>query len=281
MQKVTESLAGRIAILTLLPFSLFEVLQVHPQLTLADWLYTGGYPEVVVNPKINPQLWMNSYLQTYLERDVRNIRQVGDLQQFQRFLKHTAARSSQLLNYSDISRDLGVSVPTVKQWISVLQASHIVYLMPPYYRNLGKRQVKSPKLYFLDTGLMAALLEYQSGREILNGPMAGAFFETAVVSELVKHFYNQARPPSLYFWRTRTGQEIDVVIETNGKVTLIEIKLTASPTHIHINQIKKVKEVFSPEQVDQALLICTVPETTPLPHNIRALSWKNLATFKL
>ena len=128
---------------------------------------------------------------------------------------------------------------------------------------------------------MAALLGYQNGREILNGPMAGAFFETAIVSELIKYFYNNTQHPALYFWRTQTAQEMDVTIEKNGKMILIEIKLTASPTAIHTNQIKKVKEVFSPERVDKTLLICTVPETTPLPYNIRALPWKEVASLTL
>lgn len=276
MQNITESLAGRIAIFSLLPFSLKESLQVSPQCSLDDWIFSGGYPEMVIQQRAQQTLWMNSYLQTYLERDVRNLRQVGDLSQFERFLKAVAASSSGILNYSEISRDIGVSVPTAQQWISVLEASQVIHLLPPYYRNFGKRLIKAPKVYLIDAGLMAALLGYRSGGEILRGPLAGAFFETAIVSETVKWFYNSGRRPALYYWRTRDGQEIDLLIELNGKILPAEIKLNATPAAIHLKSLQQIRRIMPDYLHDSSLLICTVEKETPLPFNIKALPWKQL-----
>lgn len=280
MQNITESLAGRIAIFSLLPFSLSESLQAAAEYSLAEWIYTGGYPEVVVIQRGAQQgLWMNSYLQTYLERDVRNLRQVGDLNQFERFVKAIAARSSQILNYSEISRDIGISVPTAKQWISVLEASQVIYLLSPYFRNFGKRLFKAPKVYMVDTGLLAALLGYRNGMEILNGPLAGAFFETAIVSELLKWFANAGLKPALYYWRTRDGQEIDLLIEIAGKLFPAEIKLTATPTKSHLKGFERIKAIMPDYLHEQSLLICTVEKETPLPFNTIALPWQRLPLY--
>ncbi|RMI03449.1 MAG: ATP-binding protein [Calditrichaeota bacterium] len=279
MQNITESLAGRVAVFTLLPFSLGEFVSARKEFSLGEWIFTGGYPEVVVRRELDVRLWMNSYIQTYLERDVRNLRNIGDLQQFQRFLKLIAARSSRVLNYSEISRDAGITVPTVKQWISVLQAGQLIALIPPYYRNVGKRLIKSPKVYLLDTGLMAALLGYRSGEEILNGPLAGAFFETALVSEFYKSFYHLGQSPAIYFWRTRTGHEVDVLIERNGKLLAFEIKLTATPTPVHQRPLTQLREILGPDTLEQMALVCTVSRRLPLPGGMTALPWKEVPTF--
>lgn len=280
MQNITESLAGRIAIFSLLPFSLSESLQAAAEYSLAEWIYTGGYPEVVVIQQGAQQgLWMNSYLQTYLERDVRNLRQVGDLNQFERFVKAIAARSSQILNYSEISRDIGISVPTAKQWTSVLEASQVIYLLPPYFRNLGKRLIKAPKVYMIDSGLLAALLGYRNGMEILTGPLAGAFFETAIVSELLKWFFNAGLKPALYYWRTRDGQEIDLLIDIRGKLLPVEIKLTATPTKTHLKNFERIKSIMPDYLHEQSLMICTIEKETPLPFSAIALPWQRLSFY--
>jgi len=279
MQNVTESLAGRVALLTLLPFSASESFKVNPGMGAEEWTFTGGYPEVVLGEPGQQNLWMNSYLQTYLERDVRNLRQVGDLRQFELFLRAVAARSSHVLNYSEISRDIGITVPTAKQWLSILEASYTIFLLPPYFRNLGKRLIKSPKMYFLDTGLMSALLGYRSGQEIFSGPLAGAFFETAVVSELVKLFYHSGRPPAMYYWRTREGHEVDVLIEHNGRLLPIEIKSTATPTAVHLQSIVRLQQIMRDGAAEKAILICRVEKEMPMAHNSIALPWDKIEAY--
>ncbi|RME00744.1 MAG: ATP-binding protein [Calditrichaeota bacterium] len=279
MQNITESLAGRVALFTLLPFSLSELFQAHPKLGFEDWIYAGGYPVPVLQPDSQRALWMESYLQTYLERDVRNLRQVGDLRQFELFLRAIAARSSQVLNYSEISRDVGVTVPTIRQWLSILEASYTIFILPPYFKNFGKRLIKAPKVYLLDTGLMAALLGYRNGREIVSGPLAGAFFETAVVSEFVKLFYHAGLRPSLFFWRTRDGHEVDLLIQSNGKLFPVEIKITATPTPVHTQSLQRLRDIMQDASVQKAVLICRVDSTTPMAHQTLALPWKQIETY--
>jgi len=278
MRNITESLAGRGAILSLLPFSLSEAQKVHSELASSAWIFAGGYPEVVIGRASRKNLWMNSYLQTYLERDIRNLRQVGDLHQFELFLRALAARSAQILNYSDISRDIGISVPTAKQWVSILESSYTIFTLPPYFRNVGKRLIKAPKMYFLDTGLMSALLGYRSGAEILSGPLAGPFFETGVVAELIKLFHHAGMRPPIYYWRTRDGHEVDVLIESNGSILPIEIKSTATPTAVHLKSMNLLRRLM-PDAGKTALLICRVKEETPMAHDSLALPWNRIEHY--
>jgi predicted AAA+ superfamily ATPase len=243
MQQVTESLAGRAAILKLLPMSRWEInhlpqrglpWEAHPasplpaQSTQALWeeILRGFYPEMVSNPERDVRLWQASYIQTYLERDVRNLRNVGDLTLFHTFLRALAARSAQILNLSELSRDIGVSVNTVKDWISILEASFQIFILRPYYANIGKRLVKSPKVYFVDTGLLCYLVGLRDVEHAAAGPMGGALFENLVVAELFKIFTQRGEEPALYYWRTAAGSEVDVVVETQDKLIPIEIKQT-------------------------------------------------------
>jgi predicted AAA+ superfamily ATPase len=243
MQQVTESLAGRAAILKLLPMSRWEInhlpqrglpWEAHPasplpaQSTQALWeeILRGFYPEMVSNPERDVRLWQASYIQTYLERDVRNLRNVGDLTLFHTFLRALAARSAQILNLSELSRDIGVSVNTVKDWISILEASFQIFILRPYYANIGKRLVKSPKVYFVDTGLLCYLVGLRDVEHAAAGPMGGALFENLVVAELFKIFTQRGEEPALYYWRTAAGSEVDVVIETQDQLIPIEIKQT-------------------------------------------------------
>src|SRR3989338_2740294 len=210
MHGVSQSLAGRAAVLTLMPLSLPEMAdRAAAALDPAAWLkkpagnlpasrplavetaiLRGMYPEIALNKKVDRQLWCASYIATYLERDVRNLAAVGDLNQFERFLRLSATRTGQILNLSDMARDIGVSVPTAKRWISILEAGHQVYLLYPFYRNIGKRLIKSPKLYFTDTALATYLLGIHDRETLLNSPSFGALFETAVVTEFLKRFLN-------------------------------------------------------------------------------------------
>jgi hypothetical protein len=197
--------------------------------SLWDRLLRGNYPELAAEPERDYRLWHGSYVQTYIERDVRMVRQIGDLALFQSFLKSLAARSGQLLNLSDLSRDLGAAVNTLKIWLSVLEASYQVAVLRPYYANIGKRLVKTPKVYFTDTGMLCYLSGLRDPAHAAEGPLAGAIFETAVLSELIKTFVHRGGEPELYFWRTSTGNEVDFVVQVGGDLVPIEVKLSATP----------------------------------------------------
>ena len=256
-EKVTESLAGRTAVLRLLPLSRREA-EGRPHLSLPwerkvgssskssrsfgkvwkDFL-GGGYPELATQPSRDVSLWYSGYVQTYLERDVRMLRQVGDLVQYQNFLRVLAARSAQLLSLTDIARDLGVAVNTVKAWLSVLEATHQVMVLRPYFANVGKRLVKTPKVYFTDVGTLCHLAGLKDPEHAASGPMGGAILETAVLSEIVKTLTHRGLDPRVYYWRTMVGTEVDFVVETARKLVPIEVKLSATPRPAMANSIRR------------------------------------------
>ena len=220
MKRVSESLAGRIGLLSLLPFQFSEM----PTGLRDPSLYQGGYPELVGRNYRGAYDWYSSYLDTYLTRDVRDISDIGDIRDFRRFIHMLAARVAQLLNMSEISRDLGVSVPTVKKWISVLEASYVVFLLPPFHKNLGKRIIKSPKIYFYDTGLVSYLTGIRTRGLFEKGPMYGALFENYVVSEVYKRLIHTRADAELFFFRESNGNEIDLIIDRKSSREHIEIK---------------------------------------------------------
>src|ERR1039458_9446753 len=189
----------------------------------------GGYPELVAEPDRDIRLWHSSYVQTYLERGVRSVRQVGDLISFQSFLRALAARTGQLLNLTDVARDLGVAVNTAKAWLSVLEATFQVIVLRPYHANVGKRLVKTPKVYFTDTGMLSYLAGLKDPDHAAAGPLGGAIFETAVLVEILKTLIHRGEEPQLYFWRTSAGSEVDLVVESAGKLIPVEVKLSATP----------------------------------------------------
>lgn len=246
-EKVTESLAGRAAMLRLLPLSRREA-EGRPRLDLAwegerssSWrspqvfgrlwesFLRGGYPELVSQPRRDASLWHASYIQTYLERDVRALRQVGDLAQYQNFLRMLAARSAQLVNLTDVARDLGVAVNTAKAWLSVLEATYQVIVLRPYFANVGKRLVKTPKVYFTDVGTLCYLAGLKDAEHAASGPMGGAIMETTVLSEIIKTLTHRGMDPRVYFWRTQAGTEVDFVVDTGAGLVPIEVKLSATP----------------------------------------------------
>lgn len=243
---VTESLAGRAAMLRLLPLTYREVGGVpHTPLPwengasreptapvythLWDSFLQGGYPELAANQGRDRTLWHASYVQTYLERDVRALRQVGDLSQFQACLRALAARSAQLLNVSELARDLGVAVNTVRAWLSVLEATYQIIVLRPYFANGGKRLVKAPKVYFADVGTLCYLAGLKDPEHAMAGPMGGAILETAVVQEVVRTLTHRGQEPQVYFWRTSTGVEVDLVVDTGTALVPIEVKQSATP----------------------------------------------------
>jgi predicted AAA+ superfamily ATPase len=251
MQQVTESLAGRSAILKLLPMSQREIQRTpfkplawendsspayptsqgiySPESGFWDGILRGAYPEIVSQPTRDARLWQASYVQTYLERDIRNLRNIGDLTLFQTYLRALAARSAQLLNLSELARDVGVSVSTAKDWLSILEASFQVFVLRPYYVNIGKRMVKSPKVYFMDTGILSYLVGLRDSEHAAAGPMGRAIFENLVTADLYKTLTHRGEEPAMYFWRTAGGAEVDLIIETQGKLIPLEIKLSATP----------------------------------------------------
>ncbi len=232
MAGLTQTLAGRIGRVELLPLSGAELGAAAEGLapipsSLDGLLLKGGYPALYDRP-LAPADWFGNYVSTYVERDVRQLLSVRDLSLFQRFLRLCAARSGQLLNLASLGADCGISAVTAREWLGVLEASYLVMRLPPYHRNFGKRLVKTPKLYFLDVGLMAWLLGIRDARTIETHAARGALFETWVVSELVKQRFNDGQSAELYFWRDSTGLEVDVVFEQPGGLQAIEIKSGAT-----------------------------------------------------
>lgn len=225
LESITQSLAGRVAILKLLPFSTKELLPTEfKNLSINELIFNGFYPRLF-DKKIEPSDYYPNYIQTYLERDVKTLKNINDLNVFTRFLKLCAARIGTVLNYSSLANDCGISVNTVKSWISILEASYVLYLLPPYYQNLGKRVIKSPKMYFYDTGLACALLNIQSAQQVESHYLRGGLFENLVLIEILKHYYNQGKNAPCSFWQDQIGREIDLIIEnTEGGITAIEIK---------------------------------------------------------
>lgn len=252
MQGVTESLAGRAAVVELLGLSgreidrrgpaadpflptrrtierLAESMRRHTSQSLFAGVWKGSFPALSSGEVKNPDLFYSSYMQTYLERDVSSLTQVGDRDAFVRFVRACAARTAQVLNLAGLARDCDVSIPTAKRWLSVLEASMQVRLLPPYHSNATKRLMKSPKLYFLDTGLCAHLTGWSSPQTLASGAMAGAVFETHVFCEMLKGWRNALKEPGLFYYRDKDGREIDFVFEADGVLHPVEAKLAATP----------------------------------------------------
>lgn len=222
--QIAQSLAGRVGMVQLLPFSLSELTQgVEFQHSLAETLYTGMYPPLY-DRELAPFDWFPGYTATYIERDLRQLIHVRDLHTFQRFIKMCAARSGQILNLSSLADDCGISHNTAKSWISVLETSFIVYLLQPHYRNFNKRLFKSPKLFFLDSGLMCHLLGIERAEDVETHSLRGAIFETWALSELLKQRYNLGRSSNLYYWRDNAGKEIDIIMERGEALQPAEVK---------------------------------------------------------
>jgi len=224
LSQVTQSLAGRVALVPLLPFSLEELQDAgrEPN-TLEEVLFTGFYP-AIYDRGISPEIWYGNYVQTYIERDVRQMINVRDLSTFQRFVRMCAGRTGRLVNLTSLANDCGISHNTAKAWLSVLQASYIVHLLPPHHRNFDKRLLKTPKLYFLDPGLAAWLVGIQNAEQIEFHPMRGALFETLVVSELLKTRFHQGLTSNLFFWQDRHGREVDILIDQGQQLVPVEVK---------------------------------------------------------
>ena len=224
MENITQTLAGRIAILKLLPFSNHELIQAKLISTnFKTQLFKGAYPRIY-DKNIPSKDFYPFYIQTYIERDVKQIRNISNQNTFIRFLKMCAGRVGQLLNITDLANACGVTQITAKSWLSVLEASYIVYFLQPHHKNYNKRLVKMPKMYFYDTGLVSSLLGIKDKNQVQSHYLYGALFENFVINEFQKFYYNRVIEPELYFWRDKNGKEIDLIIETPDKLMPIEIK---------------------------------------------------------
>ena len=252
MKGVSESLSGRIGLLTLLGYSLREMYGIDfdlPFLPTEEYyakrrvclknmeygdvwkiIHRGSMPELCENPEYDWQMFYGAYLRTYIERDVSDLAEIGDSIKFSKFMVAVAAMSGNLLNKASLARDVGISEPTAERWLGILVASNIVYLLQPYSNNITKRAIKTPKVYFLDTGLAAYLTKWNTPDVLKNGAMAGAFFESFIISEIIKSYYNRGiLEPPIYFYRDKEMNEIDLIIENAGKLHPIEIKKHADP----------------------------------------------------
>lgn len=266
MKGVSESLSGRIGLVTLLGYSLREIKNVdfnRPFMPTDEYfeerkssivevaydevwrtIHRGSMPELCENPEFDWQMFYGAYLRTYIERDVRELTEIGDTVKFSKFMVAVAAMTGNLLNLASLARDVGVSQPTAERWLSILVASNVVYLLQPYSNNITKRAIKTPKVYFLDTGLAAYLTKWNTPDVLKNGAMAGAFFESFVVSEIIKSYYNKGvLEPPIYFYRDKDMNEIDVVIEDAGVLYPIEIKKHADPTKKDVEAFKLLDKI--------------------------------------
>lgn len=292
MERVTETLVGRAALMRLLPMSLREATGVsnaplpweakskrHKRKQLSynqlwDTLLRGGYPDLVAHPKRDAYTWHSSYIKTYLERDVQLLRQVGNMMQFQAFLKAVAARSGQLFNMTEVSRDLGIAVNTIKAWLSVLQATYQVIVLRPYFANIGKRLVKTPKIYFTDVGTLCHLVGLHDPRHAAEGPMGGALFETAVLSEIVRTLVHRGIEPQVYFWRTSVGTEVDFVVEDDMMLVPIEVKLSGTPRREMAAGISSFKRDVG-DKVAKGYVVCFGDTRLPLGRDAIAIPFSD------
>jgi len=292
MRNVSESLAGRVCIIDLLGFSSresdgretpglpffsepehvaawLESARTLEKPELFEEIWRGWWPDLVTGAVRERARFYEAYVRTYLERDVRDLEQVGDLIVFQQFLTACAARTGQVLNLSALARDTGVTVKTAKRWLSILEASYQVKLVQPWYRNIGKRMVKSPKLYFLDTGLCAYLTLWSDSKTLAAGAMNGAIFETWVFAEILKSWWNRGRNPGLYYYRDKDGKEIDFIFDWNGRLWPMEAKLAANPSREWLRPFKTLERHGVP--LGMGAVICMYPDRISLSDNVTAL----------
>lgn len=290
MKGVSESLAGRVAVIQLMGLSERELsghgdesrpflpsseqIQIRSgaNLTLKQLyrlIWRGAFPAIALNNDMDRDLFYSSYTRTYLQRDIRELSRVGDEMAFLRFLRAAAARTAQLLNLAELARDADVSPNTAKNWLSILQASGIAFLLEPFHTNITKRLVKTPKLYILDTGLCAYLTEWSSPETLEAGAMSGAILETWIVSELLKGYWHNGRHAPFYFYRDKDQKEIDLLIVKDGTVYPLEIKKTASPTKNDVRHFQTLEKLGMP--IGPGGVICLTGQSLPLTPSVRSI----------
>jgi uncharacterized protein len=272
MAGITQSLAGRVGMTRLLPLSFSEIPEGREG-SLDEMILRGSYP-VLYSGLVDSGDWLASYVATYVERDVRQVLEVRDLAVFQRFLRLCAGRTGQLLNLTALAGEAGISHSTARAWMSVLESSDIVYLLPPYHRNFGKRLVKTPKLYFLDVGLASWLLGIRTTDVLAMHPSRGALFETFVVGEFLKQKFNQGKPADLYFWRDNSGLEADLLFEKEGRLQMVEIKSGQTVTSDYIRAAQRAIRFASHEALAPWLI--HGGEESYERNGVKVMEWKKL-----
>jgi predicted AAA+ superfamily ATPase len=276
LESVSQTLAGRIAFIHLLPFSFTELeASKYGSISLNKLILNGGYPRLY-DKKIKPVDYYPNYLLTYVERDVRQIKNITNLAMFQRFLKVCASRVGQEVNYTSIGNDTGVDQKTILSWFGILEASFIAFRLQPFYNNLGKRLTQMPKLYFYDTGLCCSLLEFETESHVNTHPLRGALFENLIILELLKTRFNNGQRSNLFYWRDRTGNEIDVLLDQSGQVVPIEIKTAATFTTDFVKGINYWKKINS--EVRNAYVVYTGKNNAL--ENTQILNWKDIDAIK-
>jgi predicted AAA+ superfamily ATPase len=275
MKNVPESLAGRADIMELETLSWAEIRAALPNTGLETAIVRGGFPELYANPDVDSVAFYNSYLATYLERDVRSLANVGSLRDFERFLRACAIRSGNLLNKADLARDVGIAPSTANLWISTLEASGQVVLLEPWFSNRTKSIVKSPKLYLADTGLLCALLNIRSAEALHDSPAAGAVWETLVFAQLRARERRAGRHGSLFFWRDRS-REVDFLIDEGGTLELFEAKWTELPSESDSANLDFVRDLLGKTRVAGGAVVCCTPNSFTLAKGFRALPVSDL-----
>ena len=285
MKGVGESLSGRISVIDLLGLSLREIkgddfnkpflptqeyllnrkpLKKHDVREIWEIIHKGSMPALYENDQRDWEKYYSDYVNTYIERDVHSLTQIGDTLSFMQFMTALAGRTGELLNMESLAKDIGVSAPTIKRWLSILQASNVIYILQPFSLNTTKRVVKTPKVYFTDTGLVCYLCKWLTTETLINGAQAGNIFETYVVGEIIKSYYNAGREPNLYFFRNGDGQEVDIIFYENGKIYPLEIKKTASPNINDIKSIRILSNYFPTVGIGEGGVICNADNVLPL-----------------
>jgi predicted AAA+ superfamily ATPase len=252
-EAVSQSLAGRTALLRLLPFSIREALDARPSREVEQLIHTGFYPRIY-DQDLEPALALGDYFETYVERDVRQVSEIRNLSAFQRFVRLCAGRAGQLLNLHSLGNDTGVSHTTARHWISVLEASYIVFLVQPFHASVTKRLIKSPKLYFYDVGLASYLLGIETARQVATHPLKGFLFENMIVVEALKHRFNHGRRSNLSFYRDSSGTEVDLICSLADKVLAIEIKAGETVSSSFFSNLRKLRG-YLPDQVAGEILV--------------------------
>jgi len=277
LNTISQSLAGRTAIARLLPFAFDEILFHQSLGSLDQLLYTGFYPRIY-DKQLNPTEALSFYFNTYIERDLRLLINVKDLSRFETFLKLCATRCGQLVNLSSLGNDCGVNHNTIKSWLSILEASYIIKLLPPYFNNLGKRLIKAPKLYFIDTGLAAFLLGIQNTDHLRAHPLRGGLFENMIVSEFLKKRFNQGKTDNLYFLRDSKGREVDILLDYGTYIDMIEVKSSKTIAKDLFKGLLYFKHLY--RQTRHSSLVYGGDQSR-VQHGVQTVPWRSMASLKV
>jgi uncharacterized protein len=273
-ENISQTLAGRIAYIHLLPLSIDELKQNNLfKKDVNGLLHKGLYPELYNRKNISPNDWYANYLNTYIERDVRQLKNIGNLSLFTKFLKLCANRTGQILNMASIANDCGIDTKTVLSWLSILESSYVVYLLKPYFNNMNKRLIKSPKIYFYDTGIVCALLDIENSKQVINHALKGGLFENLILMELLKERLNAGKQDNLYYWRDKTGNEADILFEEKNKINLIEVKSGITISSDYFKGLTVVSKAIGEENIKSKTVVYGGNEQQVRKNNEIIKSW--------